>query len=311
MNLTWLFGFLFFIQSHTANLPETLTIENEGENIASMERAEYQIPFPGMPLIDFEKFNQFLDKLDQQMYLPPENAYIDDAGKIVSEKPGRKLHRKAFTDLFYTYFYQRGPANAEIPMLTVYPRVDRDLLAYIRVKQIGQYVTYFNPSNTTRSHNIELAADAINNYVVFPGETFSFNRAVGRRTKEKGYMRAPVIVRGELSEDIGGGICQVSSTLFNAVDRAGVKVLERYSHSKKVPYVPPGRDATVSWYGPDFTFKNRYSYPLLIRAKAINGQMVIRVFSSDEIDYEPRLVPKASKMLPEEINRDQETKTDD
>ncbi|WP_026583423.1 VanW family protein [Bacillus sp. J33] len=310
MNISWMFGLLLFIQFHTASLPENLTIESEGESIASMERAEYQLPFPGMPLIDFEKYNQFLSKLDDQTYIPPVNAYIDDAGRIISEKPGRKLHRKAFTDLFFTYFYEKGPARAEVPMLAVYPRVDRDLLAHIRVKQIGQYATYFNPNNKTRSHNIKLAAEAINNHVVFPGETFSFNRVVGKRTVEKGYLRAPVIVRGELSEDIGGGICQVSSTLFNAVDRAGVKVLKRYSHSKRVPYVPPGRDATVSWYGPDFTFKNRYSYPLLIRAKAINGQMVIRVFSSDEIKYEPRLVPKSSKMLPEEISIEHEANTD-
>lgn len=311
MKFSWMFGLILLLQSHTANLPESLTIESEGKSIASITRAEYQMPFPGISLIDLGKYNQFLVKLDRRTYIPPVNAYIDDTGKIISEQAGRKLHRKAFTDIFYTYFYLKGPARAEIPMLAIYPRVDRDLLAHIRVKQIGQYVTYFNPNNATRSHNIELAAEAINNHVVFPGETFSFNRVVGKRTKEKGYMRAPVIVRGELSEDIGGGICQVSSTLFNAVDRAGVKVLERYSHSKKVPYVPPGRDATVSWYGPDFTFKNRYSYPLLIRAKALRGQMAIRVFSSDEIDYEPRPVPKASKMLPEEITIEREASTED
>lgn len=309
MKLAWIFGLFLTIQSHTANLPDSLTIESKGKSIDSMNRAEYEMPIPGSPFMDIEKYSRFLVKLDRRTYIPPVNAYIDDTGEIIPEQAGSRLHRKAFTELFYTYFYEKSPATIEIPMLAIYPRVDRDLLAHIRVKRIGQYVTYFNPGNTTRSHNIALAAKAINNHVIFPGETFSFNRVVGKRTKERGYMRAPVIVRGELSEDIGGGICQVSSTLFNAVDRAGVKILERYSHSKKVPYVPPGRDATVSWYGPDFTFKNRYSYPLLIRAKAIGGQMIIKIFSSDEIEYESRPVPEASKMLPEGISIEREANT--
>ena len=128
-----------------------------------------------------------------------------------------------------------------------------------------------------------LAAEAINNTVVFPGETFSFNQTVGKRTKEKGYLPAPIIVRGELSEGIGGGICQVSSTLFNAVDQAGVHILERYSHSRSVPYVKPGRDATVSWYGPDFSFRNELNQPILIRAKVIEGSVVIHVYSSEDM----------------------------
>lgn len=120
-----------------------------------------------------------------------------------------------------TYFYDNRPAEIEVPRLTVYPKVDSEVLADIRTQQIGRYVTYFNSFNKERSHNISLATEAINNHVVFPGETFSFNKVVGKRTAERGYLSAPVIVKGELAEGIGGGICQVSSTLFNAVDKAG------------------------------------------------------------------------------------------
>ncbi|WP_345840752.1 VanW family protein [Bacillus sp. P14.5] len=164
--------------------------------------------------------------------------------------------------------------------------MDSELLERIKRKRISHYVTYFNSRNKERVHNIKLASDAINNQVVFPGETFSFNQIVGKRTVSKGYLPAPVIVKGELSEGIGGGICQVSSTLFNAVDRAGVKILERYSHSRRVPYVPPKRDATVSWYGPDFTFRNQHNQPLLIRSVVTGGQMIIMVFSSEDLDFQ-------------------------
>ena len=94
----------------------------------------------------------------------------------------------------------------------------------------------------------------------------------------------------------------MSSTLFNAADRSGLKILERYSHSKQVPYVPPGRDATVSWYGPDFTFKNKYNQPILIRAKAYPGKMIVLIYSSDEINIEKRKIPSANgnMIIPEE-----------
>ena len=87
-------------------------------------------------------------------------------------------------------------------------------------------ITYFNPHNKERSHNIKLATSAIHNHVIFPHESFSFNETVGERTVQNGYKKAPVIVRGELSEGIGGGICQVSSTLFNAVDHANLKIVD-------------------------------------------------------------------------------------
>ncbi|WP_066399078.1 VanW family protein [Cytobacillus eiseniae] len=294
-----LLGLLLLIQpNHSSN---QLIIEHQGETIERIDREIFVLPFPEIPLIELERYYSFLDQLDKKTYKPPVNAYINHAEQIIEGELGKKLYRKAFTDMFFSFFYQANTRRVEIPMLSIYPRVDKDLLLHLHVKQIGQYATYFNPSNLARSHNISLAAEAIDNHVVFPGELFSFNQVVGKRTKERGYLRAPVIVRGELSEDIGGGICQVSSTLFNAADRAGLKMVERYSHSKNVPYVPPGRDATVSWYGPDFSFRNEYSLPMLIRAKAIGGQIVIRLFSSDEIDYEPRQVPSASNIIPEEI----------
>ncbi len=189
----------------------------------------------------------------------------------------------------------------DIPVQPIFPRVDSELIAEIKSKMIGHYVTFYNANNKERSHNISIAASAINNNVIFPGETFSFNKAVGKRTKAKGYLPAPIIVKGELSEGIGGGICQVSSTLYNAVDQSGLTILERFSHSKRVPYVPEGRDATVDWYSYDFSFKNKYKHPVLIRAQARDGKMVVLIYSSDDINLKPRQVPRMSSKLPKEI----------
>ncbi|MFC7393807.1 VanW family protein [Scopulibacillus cellulosilyticus] len=299
MKLIWMVGLLLFTQH--VNLPNNLHINQQDKTITTVNRSDLRIPSLGVPMIDINKYNQFINKIDRQIYRAPVNAWFNDQGNIVSEKPGFKLNREAFKNLLYNNLLGNGPSTIEVPRQTIYPKIDSELLSRIREKQIGQYVTYFNPNNRNRTDNISLAADAINNYVVLPNATFSFNKVVGMRTIQRGYKRAPVIVKGELSEGVGGGICQVSSTLFNAVDRAGLQIVQRYSHSKRVPYVPPGRDATVSWYGPDFRFQNKYNEPILIKAKALGGSMIVTIYSSDLIKNTPRKVPSVSYQLPKEV----------
>ncbi|MCH1624309.1 VanW family protein [Ferdinandcohnia quinoae] len=269
---------------------ENLVITYEGQPIATADRESYSSPLTGVPIINKKKYTQFIDYLDEQIYKDPVNAKIGNSGGIIQEQVGIKLNRNKFMQIFYTYLFSKGDLTIEVPVQYIYPKVDSELLSSIRTTKIGQYVTYFNSNNEARSTNISLSTSAINNYVILPNETFSFNKVVGKRTTAKGYLAAPEIVKGELIEGIGGGICQVSSTLFNAVDRAGVEIIKRYSHSKRVPYVPPGRDATVSWYGPDFTFKNSYNQPILIRAKTIGGSLIISVYSSEDINYKPRKI---------------------
>ncbi|GLX67956.1 VanW family protein [Paenibacillus glycanilyticus] len=276
-----------------------LTIEHRGQSLAHVKREEYGLP--GTSFLDIGKFNKLQAKLEKMINVPPANAYIGDRGQLVPEKMGYRLDRDQFATQFYSYFFNNAPSTIDAPLSLVYARVDSELLASIKEKAIGNYVTYYNSNNKNRSHNISLAAKAISNTVVFPGETFSFNKTVGQRTVEKGYLSAGVIVRGELSEGVGGGICQVSSTLYNAIDSAGLKIVQRYSHSRHVPYVMPGRDATVSWDGPDFMFQNQYNQPVLIRAYAGSGRVFVSVYSSELIEYKHRVIPSMSKKLPEEI----------
>lgn len=285
-------GLLLWAQP--VDLKNTLTLTYQGDTIDVVNRTDFSIPIPGLPIIDGKKYQQFVNKLNHQIFQTPINAKINDQGNIVPEQVGYKLNRKAFRKQFYTYFFGEGPFKVEVPELVIHPNVDSELLAHIRVQRLSQYVTYFDPAKKGRSHNISLAAKAIDDHVVFPGETFSFNKVVGKRTEEKGYMHAPIIIKGELSEDIGGGICQVSSTLFNAVDKAGLQIVKRYSHSKRVPYVPPGRDATVSWYGPDFRFRNPYNQPILIQINANQGRLLVKLFSSDVINYPSKKTSNSS-----------------
>ena len=130
---------------------------------------------------------------------------------------------------------------------------------------IGSFTTK-TTANSIRNGNIKTAAAAINGTVLQPGEEFSFNEVVGQRTEEKGYGGAPAYNEGEVVTEVGGGVCQVSSTLYNAVFRAGLTTTYRRSHTFAPTYVTPGTDATVSWPGPDYKFVNNSDHAIGIRA---------------------------------------------
>ena len=289
MFFAWLFTGLLLVQQI---IPQaSLQIRKDGKPISIINREEYSVGDPNYFILDTKKLEQLVKQLDKNFYVAPKDARLDQDRNIIPEQNGLGIHRQKFIEQFYSYFFEHRTLTFEIPMYPVYPKVDSELLADIRSLRIGRYITSFNPSNKNRTKNIQLSVEAINNHVVFPGETFSFNSVVGRRTSSKGYEKAKVIVKGEYAEDIGGGICQVSSTLFNAVDSAGLKIVQRFSHSRHVPYIPPGRDATVSWYGPDFEFKNMYNQPIIIQARTMGNLLVITLFSSDVIEYQPKKVP--------------------
>ncbi len=281
-----IFFILLLIFSNTTNDTDYLTLKDNGQTIMVISKDEVMTSILDVPLVNSVATEQLLQTLEKDIFLEPKNATIGDDGRIVSEEVGYKLNKEAFLELYYDYLYHNRSTVIEVPKIPIYPKVDSEILSQIKVKKIGQFVTFFNSRNISRTHNITLAAEAIDNYVVFPNEVFSFNQVVGMRTEGRGYLLAPIIIRGELSEGVGGGICQVSSTLFNAVDLAGLKIVERYSHSRSVPYVRPGRDATVSWYGPDFRFQNQYNQPILIKAKRYGGSLIVMLYSSDAINLE-------------------------
>ena len=142
------------------------------------------------------------------------------------------------------------------------------------VEILNSYTTYFDSKNEARCHNIRLAASLINGTVLENGEIFSFNERVGQRTAERGFQRAAIIENGEFVEGVGGGVCQVSTTLYNAALLSGCKVVEYHPHSLAVSYVPPSRDAMVSGTFYDLKFKNTTGSTIYI--KAVTGENFVR-----------------------------------
>ena len=144
--------------------------------------------------------------------------------------------------------------------------------------ELGAYSTKYSTSNVNRSTNIRLASEKINGTVVMPGEVFSYNTTVGQRTAAAGFKTAAVYSGGEVTTGIGGGICQVSSTLYNAVLLSNLEIVERYNHGFNPGYVAVSRDATVSWGGPDFKFKNTRDYPIKIVCSGTGGTITVQIF---------------------------------
>ncbi|MFN7252143.1 MAG: VanW family protein [Anaerobacillus sp.] len=209
------------------------------------------------------------------------NPSITRDGEI---RPGRNrviLSEQELVEIMMSLAYY----NKELilPIYEEEPKVTIEDLEIIKNTILSTYTTYFDPSVTGRSQNIKLSSQAIDHYVLGPNEIFSFNKVVGQRTIERGYQEAKEIVNKEFVMGIGGGICQTSSTLYNAVDQAGLEIIERHSHSREIGYVPKNRDATVSWGGPDFKFRNHYDIPILISIETNlqTGKVEVQVFGSN------------------------------
>lgn len=145
-------------------------------------------------------------------------------------------------------------------------------------KLLTQYSTRFNSSYINRTFNVLLASQTINGLIIPPGEIFSFNNTLGQRTPNAGYKKAIIFINKQKVEDYGGGICQVSSTIYNAVYRAKLPVLQRKSHSIDVTYVPKGMDATVSFGLIDFVFRNNKKIPILLNTEVKKNHLVVKLF---------------------------------
>lgn len=151
---------------------------------------------------------------------------------------------------------------------------------------LATFTTNYDSSNTNRDNNITLATAKLNGAIVNPGEEFSYNKQVGKRTIEAGFKEAKAYAGGKVVLDVGGGICQVSSTLYNTALLANLDITERHNHYFRTSYVADGRDATVSWGTLDFKFKNTRKYPIKIVAQAGDGVVKIDIYGiKQEDDY--------------------------
>ena len=175
-----------------------------------------------------------------------------------------------------------------IPLKVLYPSVATNILVTEAFPNLlSQYSTSYSTKNQKRTTNLRLAANKINGTVLMPGETFSYNKVVGERTIAAGYQEAPIYVSGKVVDGLGGGICQITTTLYNAVVYANLEIVERSNHQFVPSYAPASRDATVVYGSIDFKFKNNRNYPIKILCSVQNGIANFQIYGlKTDNDYE-------------------------
>lgn len=239
-----------------------------------------------------------MDKIYSEIHTEPKDAYFElDPYKIYPDVDGVDLQtsldearsKVAGNEERYEFDLKITKAQKTIKDLGT------EAFPYV----VSSFSTRYDASNTNRSTNLRIAAEKINGTVLLPGEVFSYNKTVGKRTVEEGYKDAKIYADGGVVDGLAGGICQISSTLYNAVLLANLEIVERRNHSFTTSYVVAGRDATVVWGAIDFQFKNSRSYPIKIEASVKNGVAEFKMHGmQEEQEYEINIIPKTTASIP-------------
>src|SRR6187397_3245881 len=146
---------------------------------------------------------------------------------------------------------------------------------------VASYQTFYG-GEPNRIHNVQLVSHLVDKHVIAPGETFSFNGTTGARTPDKGFLEAPVIINGELKTGLGGGICQVSTTTFNAAYEAGLSITDRTNHALYISHYPLGRDATVNYPDTDLKFENDTGHWLWLRTFVGSSSLTVALYGTPQ-----------------------------
>ena len=234
-------------------------------------------------LYNESKLSEKVQNISDSIHVSMKNAnvYISDSGNINVSKSttGKELDIVSTKESIYDAIKNKNYNPIDLKVNIKEPRVSTDAAKSVN-SLLAEFSTKFSTENENRSTNIELSAKATSDVLLMPGEEFSYNNLTGKRTKANGYKDAPVIINGKLEQDVGGGVCQVSSTLFNSVLYSGLDVTSRRNHSLKSGYIDIGRDAMVSDGGSDFRFKNQYSHPVYIKNIVNNGVVTSKIYGN-------------------------------
>lgn len=205
-------------------------------------------------------------------------------GTVKPGKTGRavNVHNSALL-LRDTITQDPAATRSTLKVAAVSPPFSEDELLSIR-RPVVTFSTRFNPGEVSRTHNLRMVAERLNGALLRPGDTFSFNNWIGERRPEDGFREAIVFKRGAMVKETAGGLCQVSSTLYNVALLAGLPIVERGNHSLTINYVPLGRDATVYWGQRDLRFGNDTDMPLYIRAAVGRRTLTVEAWAPKALD---------------------------
>lgn len=245
--------------------------------------------------IDIEKIHSEIYKKEQNAYVSQNptkvNIEVNGVDFAISLDESKELIKEDKDEYII-------PLKITIPEITI-NNLGEDAFP----NKLAEFTTRYDASNKNRSTNLELASEKIDGTVILPGEIFSYNKIVGERTISAGYKEAPVYSGGKVVDGIGGGICQLSSTLYNTVVYANLEVTSRSNHRFTTSYVETGRDATVSWGTIDFCFKNTRTYPIKVVSKVEGGVVKVTIYGiKEEKEYDVTIQSTITEKIPYTVN---------
>ena len=204
------------------------------------------------------------------------------ASSVVPAQPGIRLAGLAAARALLHAALKRRPdlRVAQLPVQEAPAKLSTEAARAMHIRaQVSAYTTYFG-GVPNRIHNVELVSHLVDQKLIAPGATFSFNKTTGDRNAAKGFLVAPVIVNGELTTGLGGGVCQVSTTVFNAAFEAGLKITERTNHALYISHYPQGRDATVNYPDVDLQFVNDTGNWMLLRTFVSSSSLTVGLYGT-------------------------------
>ncbi|WP_148867949.1 VanW family protein [Thermosediminibacter litoriperuensis] len=248
-----------------------------------------------------DPFKATIERISKDIAREPKNArfkIVDGKITIENEIEGIQVDQESLKQEILKAIWSRE-RKIPVPVTTIKPEVTAETLIKMNIKEeVASFSTKFDKSQVGRSTNIKLAAEKLEGYIIPPGEVFSFNDAVGERTSKEGYKEAPIFFKNEVISGIGGGVCQISSTLYNLALLTDLEIIERSNHSLPVSYVPLGRDATVNYGLIDLKFRNNTEGYLLLHTEVKDDTLTVKFYGSKKNDKNIKIVSEVVKKIP-------------
>ncbi len=284
-----------------------------GRDIVQVWQKGHQVPL--VITLNKEKFYRILDRITKEVgFLPQDAAFQvlnNDAIMIIPAREGLGVNKQqAYHNLLASLNKKEKELIINLSLTSLRPkRTTQEARAMGLKGLLSAYTTSFEASNYDRAYNIRVAAGALDGLTVPPGQEFSFNKVVGPRSSETGYKNARIIFNNQFVLGPGGGVCQVSTTLYNAVLLANLEIITRTAHSLPVNYVPLGRDATVAYEAIDLRFRNNTESYILVKSFVSGGSLTFKIYGNTDYKvpvkintviikaFEPKIVYEADPNL--------------
>lgn len=286
---------LTIVKGKAGYIIEDEKLKNEIYNQLGNIHNNYQVI--EIPVIYKEPDQIDLDKIHNEIYREPKNAYVEKNPTVVHTHVDGVDFAISMEEA--NNIIKEEKKEYEIPLkITIPEKTLSNLGEEAFPDELASFSTIYDAGNKNRSTNIELATQKVNGTVIMPGEKFSFNTIVGKRTIEAGFKEGTAYIGGKVVPDVGGGICQLSTTIYNAALLANLEIVERSNHLFLTGYVSASRDATVYYGSLDFIFKNTRSYPIKIVATSSNGVCKVKLYGiKEENEYEVVIQSKITSYI--------------